>query len=102
MNLDRGDGQAYESRQACENDAAVLPSLRQCIKDAAARNEAESRAFMDCIQPLENNYTACINERLTCDDPSALDVCLEDYEIGFNRCDPLPADVERGFEDCFA
>jgi hypothetical protein len=90
----------YASEQAC-TDNAILPARKRCIEDALAQDLGASNSRLDCQLPLMQEYTACLNERLVCDDLAASNVCIDDYNLGLEECVNLPASVERDYMDCF-
>lgn len=90
----------YEDRWSCEQDAAILPAERRCVADAFARDEAAAAEYLDCLLPLEREYTACLDSRLVCDEFSKEELCDDDWRIGFMRCVALPSPVERALDDC--
>jgi hypothetical protein len=94
---------AYGSRSECVDAYGFLgPSRQACYEDALSRDEAAASSWLDCVIQLERNYTACVDQRLTCDDFSSADACLSDWEIGYDSCIQLPESVVRGLEDCDA
>lgn len=93
----------FESRGEClEESGETLPAQRRCIQDAYARDEGASKTYLECTIPLVEELTACLDNRLTCDedDGEAYDACLEDYELGAERCIELPLSIGRALEDC--
>jgi hypothetical protein len=89
-----------EDRSSCEQDAAILPAQRRCVADAFARDEAASAQYLDCVLPLKEELTACIDSRLVCDDSYGEEQCYDDWEIGFLRCAALPSTVKRALDEC--
>jgi hypothetical protein len=91
----------YASNADCTGDYGYLgPSQQSCIEDALARDEGAAQSWLGCVLDLERNYTECVDARLTCQDASSDDACLDDYEIGYAGCIQLPENVSRGLEDC--
>ena len=90
----------YGTKSACE-DNEILPAKRRCIEDALMRDASASLDRFSCIVPLEEEYTACIDSRLSCEDLSSADPCGKDYQIGLERCEELPKSVQRAYDDCF-
>jgi hypothetical protein len=92
----------FENRSTCLRESGqVLPSQRRCIIDAFERNESASKDYLNCYLPLEEELTACVDDRLTCDDLGAAVACVMDFDIGSRDCISLPASVERAYSDCF-
>lgn len=90
----------YGSKSTCE-DNEVLPAKRRCIEDALMRDASASLDRFSCLVPLEEEYTACIDDRLTCEDLSSADPCAKDYQIGLESCEELPKSVQRAYDGCF-
>lgn len=91
----------HESRGECEDARGFIgPSRERCIKDAYADDEAASQAYLECIVPLEREFTACLDMRVTCDDVNSAQPCIDDYDIGARDCIQLPANVERELDAC--
>lgn len=92
----------YDSRSDCEADYGYIgPSLERCLVDALEQDKDASRDYFECVNALEAEYTACINERLDCGDFGSADVCAEDYGVGIDECIALPQAVERDLEQCY-
>ena len=92
----------FENRSSCLRDnGQILPAKRRCIIDAFERNESASTDFLECYLPLEDEFRACLDDRLTCNDFQAATACVEDYDIGSRDCITLPAAIERAYKDCF-
>jgi hypothetical protein len=97
-----GQGNPYASESTCVSDfGAPLPSQRECIESALKQDEPASKEYLNCYLPLEEDLADCFDERLTCSDPTPVTSCFDDYDIGADQCDPLPADVDRALENCF-
>lgn len=90
----------YASEQAC-TDTAILPARKRCIEDALGQDVGASNDRLDCQVPLMQEYTACIDERLVCDNLQASNVCVDDFNLGLESCVNLSASVERDYMDCF-
>jgi hypothetical protein len=90
----------YMTQQAC-TDTAILPARRRCIEDALAEDVGASNDRLECQVPLMQEYTACLNERLACDDIMAANVCGDDYNLGLEECVNLPNSVIRDYDACF-
>lgn len=91
----------YTSRAECIDDFGYLgPSRRRCIKDAYAKDEAASRQYLECVLPLSQELSRCVNERLVCNDFSSIGACLDDYDLGWTNCIGLPASVARELASC--
>ncbi len=92
----------YPSRSACEDDLGFIgPSRERCVKDAYADDEASSQAHLECVLPLLEEYTECVNDRVTCSDLRELIPCNEDYDLGLRSCPEVPTNVQRDLDDCF-
>jgi hypothetical protein len=92
----------YASASECESDLGFIgPSQQNCVVEAYEQDEASARSYLECVQPLQENYTACINERLVCSDPTTVDVCNTDFEVGIDNCITLPESINRDLEACF-
>ncbi|MEX1361745.1 MAG: hypothetical protein AB1Z98_01365 [Nannocystaceae bacterium] len=96
------DDFGYESRTRCVDDAFDLgPSQVRCIKDAYAEDTSAAIDFLECVLPLEREYTACIDQRLECSDFTSNDPCGEDYSVGYDDCIGLPSTITRDLDACF-
>lgn len=92
----------YRSRSECNDDAFVLgPSQVRCIKDAYAQDPQVAVDYLECIVPLEQEYTACVNQRLECSDGLSTDPCGEDFSVGHDNCIGLPSAITRDLDTCF-
>jgi hypothetical protein len=92
----------FSDRSTCLRDnGQVLPSQRRCIIDAFERSESAAKDFLECYLPLEEEFRACLDDRLTCDDFQAASPCVDDYNVGARDCIALPASVERAYAECF-
>jgi hypothetical protein len=92
----------FSDRSTClRENGQVLPAQRRCIIDAFERNESASKDYLNCHLPLEEELTACVDDRLTCDNLSAASPCIDDYNIGSRDCISLPASIERAYTECF-
>jgi hypothetical protein len=92
----------YASASECETDLGFIgPSQRRCVIEAYQEDEAAARSYLECLHPLEVEYTACTDERLDCSDFTSADVCGTDYSVGFEECIQLPQSVIRDLEACF-
>jgi len=91
-----------ESRSSCEVDAlAIGPSQVRCMKNAYAQDPEISIDYLECIVPLEREYTTCINQRLECYDVDSADPCYDDYLVGLDDCIGLPTNITRDLDACF-
>lgn len=92
----------YASASECETDFGYIgPSQRRCVIDAYGQDEEAARDYLECIRPLEKEYTACANTRLDCSDFTTLEACDTDYSVGLDQCITLPESIERDLEACF-
>ncbi len=93
----------YEGRNDCIDSVTTPgPSQERCLEDALARDEEAARDWLACVLPLEEEYTACLNSRLSCDEgSSAVDQCGDDYYVGREECIELPESVSRAIDECF-
>jgi len=92
----------YASRPSCENDFfAPGPSQTRCIEDAYAQDQQTAIEFLECIVPLEREYTTCVNARLECSDFNSGDPCFDDYDVGLDTCIGLPPAITRDLDACF-
>ncbi|MCA9705938.1 MAG: hypothetical protein KDK70_08835 [Myxococcales bacterium] len=92
----------FESRSGCEGEVlAIGPAQVRCLKDAFTQDPEVSLDYLECIVPLEQEYTACIDQRLECSDSSASDACIEDYSVGLDACIGLPSAITRDLDACF-
>ena len=57
------DEWGYADRAQCEGEDAIGPSQRRCITDAFARDAEASQQYLDCMLPLEREFTGCANSR---------------------------------------
>ena len=81
--------------------ASLGPSSRRCLVDAYGRDESASRQYLECIVPLQEEYTDCLDKRLICADPEpAFANCARDYDVGRERCIELPTTVGRAVSEC--
>lgn len=111
--VDEGNGQAtiicdcfaelgYASATECETEFGFVgPSLRRCIIEAYEQDEDAARDYLECLQPLSEEYTTCANTRLDCSDFTTLDVCNTDYDLGLAECIQPPQSIVRDIELCF-
>ncbi|MEM9458800.1 MAG: hypothetical protein AAGF11_31775 [Myxococcota bacterium] len=91
----------HTSRSNCENNAlAIGPSEVRCTKEAYAQEPDIALDYLNCVVPLEREYTTCINQRLDCSDPNSQDPCLDDYRIGMDSCIVLPPTITRDLDIC--
>ena len=91
----------YDSSSSCEADEGYIgPSERQCVIDALGQDAESARVFLDCVVPLERNYADCADERLDCSDLDTIEVCGDDYDVGFDKCIELPQAIQRDLEQC--
>lgn len=92
----------YASATECETDLGFVgPSQQRCVIDAYELDEAASRSYLDCVQPLQVEYTACIDMRLDCSVAGSVDVCNTDFDVGVDECIMLPMNVQRDIDLCF-
>ncbi|MEM6989242.1 MAG: hypothetical protein AAF721_02055 [Myxococcota bacterium] len=92
----------YPNKDACKTgQGEILPARRRCIDDAFQQDVSVSQQWLDCVLPLEREYTDCINSKLTCMDATSISACDSDYNTGYDRCLTLPNSVQRDYEDCF-
>lgn len=92
----------YGSFSQCKNDyGEFLPSTTRCVQRALERDVEASNQYLECIVPLEEEYEACIDSRLACEDADSTDVCSTDYGVGFESCIELPVSIERALGNCF-
>ena len=93
---------SYESRTACKEDVGeILPAKRRCYDDAFKRDVDASNDYLECVLPLEAEYTTCLNDKYDCDDiQGSRQACNEDYQTGRENCIDLPASIERAIDDC--
>ena len=99
---DCADELGFDSQTACEHAHGLIgPSRRRCMTDAFKRDKAASDDFLSCVEPLEEEFTSCVRSRLECTDLSTDDPCIDDYNVGKDRCIVLPNVVERALDDCF-
>lgn len=95
------DERGYTDREQCESEESIGPAQRRCTVDALTTRDAPaSQQYLDCLLPLEREFTDCINGRLKCLSPDSDRACLEDYQIGLAACIELPLAVERALDDC--
>lgn len=96
------DGVTFDDKAACKTGLGeVLPARRRCIDDAFNQDVAASQSWIDCVLPLMQELTTCLNTKLSCDDPSSIAACGDDFELGEDNCIGLPNSVQRDQEDCF-
>ena len=92
----------FESKSDCREEfGEILPARQRCIEDALAQDVAATEQYYGCRQPLEEEYTVCLNDKLECVDLSSDDPCDEDFTTGIKNCIELPNSVQRDFDDCF-
>lgn len=92
----------YGSRSDCESDSFYIgPSQSRCIKDAYEQDLESSRNYLECIVPLEREFTACFDSRLDCRDDDSVEPCVDDYFVGREACIELPTAIDRDLEGCF-
>ncbi len=95
-------GVTYGSKDECKTGRGeILPARRRCIDDAFKQDVTVSQQWLNCILPLEEEFTTCANDKLTCDDGNSLMACSSDYTTGEMDCLTLPNSVIRDYEDCF-
>jgi hypothetical protein len=94
------DELGWDSRSRCRNGQnPILPSTRGCVEEALAQNSEASGVFFDCYLPLERDLSACLADRLECDDAESIDPCIADFNVGWSDCTELPSSVERVLDD---
>jgi len=92
----------FESRTSCHNGILVIgPAQVRCIKDAYAQDADIALDYLECMVPLEREYTECVDERLECSDSSSEHVCSDDYDLGRDSCIGLPPKITRDLFTCF-
>jgi hypothetical protein len=92
----------FASATECETALGFIgPSQERCVTEAYEINEAASREYLECIRPLQEEYTACINSMLDCSVAGSVDACNNDLDIGVDECIVLPMDVQRDLDLCF-
>lgn len=96
------DEAGHENRSDCqEANGEILPSKRRCYDDAFVRDIGATNTWLDCLQPLEDEFTSCLNTKLICSDlGNSATACVDDYGTGRKNCIELPASIERALEDC--
>lgn len=93
------DEAGFTSRGACLEDQ-ILPAQRRCVEDAYARDAAASRLYLECVVPLMRELGTCLDARLDCVDPSTVDACFADFDLGRESCVQVPLSVQRALDDC--
>ncbi len=95
------DEVGFESRSDCNDSLLYIgPSQVRCMKDAFSQDLETAQDYLECIVPLEQEYTACVNSRLECDDYDSGDGCAEDYAVGLDTCIGLPPTITRDLDAC--
>jgi hypothetical protein len=96
------DELGFDTPSACQNaQDPIGPSMRDCAKDAFADDENASITYLSCVQPLEENFSECLDDRLECSTiDTNLGPCGQDYGVGAQQCIELPASVRRELENC--
>jgi len=90
----------YDSASDCQTDEGYSgPSQRRCAVDAFGKDPS-GRIYLDCVVPLEREFTTCLNQRLECGDLMSDEVCYIDYDVGYDSCITLPQAIERDLEMC--
>lgn len=93
------DEAGFESRGDCTEDQ-ILPAQQRCIEDAFLRDAEASKLYLECIVPLQQELTSCLNRKLECNEPDQADPCFADFDLGAKECIELPNSVQRGLNDC--
>lgn len=92
----------YDSRSECDSDSFYIgPSQSRCIKDAYGQDLESSRIYLECLVPLEREFTACFDSRLECRDDDSVQPCVDDYFVGLDDCIELPTSIDRALDACF-
>lgn len=92
----------YADPQTCAEDFGQIgPNRERCTIDAYDRDRETSHRYLECIEPLQQAYTACITDRLDCADPESTQPCADQYDQGRQSCVQLPATIEDALDDCF-
>jgi hypothetical protein len=90
------------TRSECEDMFGFIgPSKRRCYADAYERDEGISRDYLNCIKPLEEEFTECERSRLDCNDiQNSIAPCSSDYDIGRRDCIELPQTIRNALQNC--
>ena len=98
-NCDGGTDLAPQS--ACEGVAGYPgPGLRRCYVYAFERHEEAGLEWLQCMQPIMEEHTTCVELKLDCSNPSSLDGCQKDIDAGTVSCGKLPPAIFNALEDC--
>jgi hypothetical protein len=89
----------HGSQSDCE-DRQILPAKRRCLEDAFGREPDNAKERLQCIIPLEAEYTECVDDRLVCDALSEASACVDDYNLGIESCPEFSASVKRAYDEC--
>ena len=89
------------SQSACEDTAGYIgPSLRRCYIDAFERDEEAGIKYLECAQPILDEYTTCVESKLDCSNGNSLDGCDNDLDVGSESCGDLPPAIKNALDDC--
>lgn len=92
----------FDDRADCKEEVGeILPARQRCIEAAYEQDVAAVEQHFDCRQPLEAEYTTCLNSKLECDEAGSADACGDDYDTGLDTCIALPNSVNRDVQECF-
>ncbi len=89
-----------EVAQTCIDsfDELYTPAERSCLLEVLEMDEEASRASLDCIQNLSNNYLDCLDEEFDCDLTGETLSCAPDDD-DWKDCE-LPPDMEAAADAC--
>ncbi len=91
----------FDSRNQCTNEFLIFgPAQVRCMKDAFSQDADIAEDYLDCLLPLEREYTTCLDSRLECNDFGTAEVCGEDYSVGLDGCIGLPPTILRDLDAC--
>lgn len=99
---DCADEFGFASKSECDDFFGYIgPSRERCIDEAFKRDEAVSREYLECVKPVNEEYTTCIKDRLDCNEVTSIGPCDSDAEVGIEQCVELPNTVENALDDCW-
>lgn len=93
----------FSSRLECEQYLFTPPTPEELRCEAAALNMDVdgSLARLNCLNRVEQDYMACVEDNLDCTDDFSLDGCVSRWRVAIMRCPQLPLDINNAVLACY-
>lgn len=79
------------------------PNQRDCFVDVLAADRELSLHFLDCVVPLAEEVTDCLEQRIDCAAVERLESCFDAVEMRYEGClSRLPASIDAGMTACYS